>query len=506
MIERLQVLFEDVELHINKNYFIGLLIALCMAIAGTSLKYDDFKKGQGVENIQATYHALLTINSLSSLPFKESLLLPTVNFNGVNDKNIPWAATIKTTDGNYVYTSFPSLGFVAPYFAIRLFSGQLNLKNLFIVNSSLSIITVILFFTTLFALLKRHGSSNSTSIIGALCGCSVMVFSSESLISSGLIYWPQSLSQSILAAIILLFVLRNRENRNVIDGMLLISMISFSMTEWTGYVFCGALFCYSVFIRNDDRKRIALLCFIAPAFAALVFFIQLASVLDLHAFYNTSLERFGVRSASKANISLLFEGYWISFGLYLLFIIPAFYYIKDSRHRFIMILCFIPLLENVILASHATVFTFDRWKLAFPLGLAISLTFLQRDKIKYLTLVLVVASSLSGINQYHSKINEFSSWTATDIKNKALALASSKVTDLRCASIYSDSRVRGYTVMLFMRAVHEGIPTHPFDVLAKDNNVCSVILLKGTMPTLDMSEFSSIEVWNRGESQPHIIQ
>ena len=95
----------------SRHFLLGLIVVLLISAGAFWIKYNDFKNGRGVENIQATYHALLTINSLSSLPLSESMLLPTVNFNSYMDKNIPWAAAVKTIDGNYVYTSFPSLGF-----------------------------------------------------------------------------------------------------------------------------------------------------------------------------------------------------------------------------------------------------------------------------------------------------------------------------------------------------------------------------------------------------------
>ena len=40
----------------------------------------------------------------------------------------------------------------------------------------------------------------------------------------------------------------------------------------------------------------------------------------------------------------------------------------------------LPMAENIILASHAISFTFDRWKLAFPIGMAIAITVAELKK------------------------------------------------------------------------------------------------------------------------------
>lgn len=491
----------------SKNFFVGILIILIMSLAGISIKYNNLKDGRGIENIQATYHTLLTLNSLSSLPFKESALLPTVNFSGENNKNIPWAAAVKTVDGNYVYTSFPSLGFVAPYLALRIVGAELNIKNLFIFNSILGIATCILFFSALYLLACNAEASNAGRVISAVAGSSVAIFSCESLVSSGLIYWPQSLSQLCFSLILLLFTLKRNKTRNTItDVLLFLSLLAFPMIEWTGYVFNGLLFIYCIVARFDGWKKIATLCLIASAIAIIIFALQIAAVVSITDFIQTSLARFGARSVEKASFALLAKGYWISFGTYLLFLIPALLSLKESKDRFLIIICILPLLENLLLANHAMLFTFDRWKLAFLIGVGISLAVQGAFGKHILLYTLVLFSALFGIYQYQEKIKLFSPWQSANVKNMQLVEATAQATNIKCASFYSDVRVRGYSPLLFMRGIHEGLPASPDAELTNNTSICSVVILHGQMPTPDMPELTSIEIWNRGNNSPVIVK
>ncbi|MEH3412205.1 MULTISPECIES: hypothetical protein [Enterobacteriaceae] len=489
----------------NRFFWSGFILVLLFSIGAFVLKYNDFKNGRGEENVEATYHTLLVINSLSSLPISESALLPTVNFNGENNKNIPWAAAIKTNDGNYVYTSFPSLGFVAPYIALRALNAELSLKNLYFFNSGLSALTALIFFTVLY--LSTCGvHSEIRRSIAALAGCSVLIYSCESLVSSGLVYWPHSLSQLIISVILLLFIIRTDKNKNIVDALLFFSLLAFSMTEWTGYVFCALLTLYSLITRQTDWKRISLLCIMSSLIAVVIFAIQIEMVITLKDFLRASMDRFATRSASKASFIALLNGYWVSFGLYLLLIIPGVVFLKDKKYRFLLVLCALPMFENIILAQHATAYTFDRWKLAFFIGASISFVCVQSGFKQVVSVALVILSIVTGVMMYHAKVNSFSDWAAIDKKNRELVAGAAKVTNFGCAELFSDARVRGYTPLLFMRGVYEGLPTSATEVMNANPEPCSVVIIHSSMPEKDLPGFTSIEVWNRGAANPVIIK
>lgn len=489
----------------GKSYFTGIILIFLMFFTTILIRHDSTAGNAGIENIQATYHSLLTINSLSSLPIKESFLLPTVNFSGDINKNVPWAASLITRDGNYVYTSFPSFGFIAPYIIIRALGGALNLESLLLVNYTFLLLTMLLFYTSLYIISYRNKESERTSVFQAVAGCSVMAFSAESLISSGLVYWPQSLSQLLLSVILLILCLRNNKHKAAINISLFIAVFLISWTEWTGYVFSAAFLLYSSISRYEHWKRFSIISCVASFAAAVVYIVQIHEAIDFQSFLKTSLERYASRGTSNANFLMLLYGYWISFGTFTIFALTSPLFLKNRNTRFIMVICLIPLIENLLLASHATSFTFDRWKLAFPIGLSIALTLNNFKKQTAAIIALLFISSSIGVTQYNKKIGDFGPWASVDKKNHLLANEAVLATNMGCTKIYTDTQVRGYTVMLFMRSVYEGMPTHPNDVMSSENDVCSVIIVRGVMFKPDIPEFKSIEVWKRGVNSPLVF-
>lgn len=491
----------------NRHLWTGLALVVLMTVAAFFIKLNDLKNDRGVENIQATYHALLTLKSLSSLPVKETLLLPTVNLNGENNKNIPWAAAIPTKDGNYVYTSFPSLGFVAPYVAIRSIGGELELKNLFIFNNIVNSISCIILFFSLFIMLDKETEKKWMATFGALAGCAVLIFSCESLVSTGLVYWPQSLSQLFISITILLFVIRFYwKDALSIDILIATSLFLLNMTEWTGYVLCGTIAVYSCIRKFSKWRRIALFCILSIISSALVFFAQLYFTVDFNSFIDTSIARFGARSTGNASFISLFAGYWISFGVFLAFIIPALFIVRRERIFIILIISLLPVIENFILAQHATAFTFDRFKLAFPLAIIISSLYLIKIRsIALVASILVALACAFGMHQYKNKIELFSAWTDIDHNNQRLTQLTKANANLGCADIYADVRVRGYLINSFLRGIHEGIPNSPDALLKANSSACSVVILHGDMPEPDLPRLNHIEIFNRGEKNPVII-
>lgn len=493
--------------YINNNLWTGLALVLLMTIAAFFIKLNDFKNDKGVENIQATYHALLTLNSLSSLPLKETLLLPTVNLNGENNKNIPWAAAIPTKDGNYVYTSFPSLGFAAPYIAIRSAGEKIDLKSIFIFNNIINGISCLMLFFGLFFMLHKETEKKWMAILGATTGCTTLIFSCEALISSGLVYWPQLLSQLFISIIICLFIIRLYWKDAIsIDILIALSLFSLNMTEWTGYVFCGLIAVYSCIRKFPKWKRLVLFFIFSIVASALVFLAQLYFTVDFNSFISTSISRFDARSAGNASFTNLLTGYWISFGLFLVFIIPAFFIARKGRVATILIISSLPLMENFILAQHATAFTFDRFKLAFPLSIIISSIFLTKNRpIASAAFFLVVLASAFGLHQYKNKIDVFSAWTDIDHNNQRLIQLAKGKTDIGCADIYADVRVRGYLINSFMRGIHEGIGKPPHELLKANENACSIVILHGDMPEPDLPRLNSIEIFNKEAGSPVVI-
>ncbi len=152
----------------------------------------------GARNLEATYHVLLTVTALNESPAENHWYLPSVSLGREADKHIPWGASVPTKTGDYIYTSFTPAGFLAPYFWFKAFDLEPSLKNLARFNFFLGCASVFTFFYLLISLLKFNGYGQWISVGAALVGSTIGIFSSEALRSHGVIYWSQSLYQTIL--------------------------------------------------------------------------------------------------------------------------------------------------------------------------------------------------------------------------------------------------------------------------------------------------------------------
>ena len=96
-------------------FFYALLALAAMLALSFNLRKNDFIENNGSQNLEASYHALLTVKSIDENPAINHLFLPTISLGGEENKKIPWGATVQTKTGDYIYTSFNFPAFVAPY-------------------------------------------------------------------------------------------------------------------------------------------------------------------------------------------------------------------------------------------------------------------------------------------------------------------------------------------------------------------------------------------------------
>lgn len=164
------------------------------------LRKADFSRTTGARNLDATYHVLLTVTSLNENPVSNSWYLPDISLGGVANHYISWGATVPTRDDDYIYTSFPPDGFVAPYLWFKIFGMTPTVEHLAYFNCALGILTVVILYFLLKDILLYQGHDRIHATIAALMGVLIAIFSREALHSNGIIYWSQCLYQPILAA------------------------------------------------------------------------------------------------------------------------------------------------------------------------------------------------------------------------------------------------------------------------------------------------------------------
>ena len=309
------------------THLLGLLSLVVMISLAVAIKERDIRNPSGAQNLVATYHALLTIESLRKNNIRDHWLLPTVTLGQDSDAFIPCGATVPTKSGDYIYTSFTPPGFLLPYAVFEILDLQATVKNLARFNMAIGAMVGIALYLLIKRLLLQLGWSNRIAILAALTGASIAFFSREAFLATGIIYWPHALYQIIFLGSLHLFfnVLRERvggSNWRTSSRILLFLLFLGAWTEWTGYVFnLGLVFILWFQNANLELRKFALKVTVvttAAGIATLMHYgLTVAFQESLHAF----IGRFFARSTQSGSVSELMAGYGLSYGVYLLVVL-----------------------------------------------------------------------------------------------------------------------------------------------------------------------------------------
>jgi hypothetical protein len=488
-------------------FFFGILILTLLLVISFNLRRHDFNNITGAQNLEATYHVLLTITALNESPIKNHWYLPSVSLGGDSNKHIPWGATVPTRTGDYIYTSFTPSGFLAPYFLFKIFDLETTIQNLAYFNFFLNCISTFILFSLLTQILTFNKHSPWTSVGGALIGCTISIFSREALQSHGIVYWSQSLYQSIL--IFFLFILfkyftcKNEKDRKIYAIIAAIMALIGALIEWTGYIFnIGIIIILSLNIRKDlSSKVLAIQIFITSIIAGAITIIHYGFAVGFWPTISALFRSLLARSTLTGSFIGLLDGYKSSYGSFLLTMIVAFIISlfnkskrtnKLERISWLMFgLACIPLIENLIMLQHAIQFSFDRLKFIFPASIVLSFLFVRLGKIgKIAFLFLILFSSFYGYRDYRSSINSYSHWGAVNLKNINLKQKIQEKTNSECTIFSSNIAVRGYSNLLFHCGIYENTTIQESNQIMAKKNKCASVFLEGAWVFTDLPEYS----------------
>lgn len=497
-----------------REYFIpGVLVVLLMLVVSFFIRAGDFEKVPPAQNMEASYHVILTMNALEESPVKNHWWLPIVSLGNPLDKNIPWGATIPTRTGDYVYTSFASSGFLAPYFTFSALNIEFSLENLARFNFVIGALGALIIYALLSQLLFFCGFSRWSSVAGGVVGAAVAIFSREALLSHGVLYWVHSFYQIILVLSLFVFfkyLSSEGERASRIYGWILVGLAFWgASTEWTGYVFNAGIFFILLFdrLKVPFSKVLAVKVFIATFFAGILTIVHYGVVTGFESSINSFIARFFARNTSTGSFYNLFEGYVLSYGLFLLvvavfFPVVAFFSAKKDVRLAVfwslLVAASIPLIENVVMLQHAQEFSFDRLKMLLPIAMILSFYFAWLDtKWRSVLLVFVLASAVYGFYSYKVHNERYSAWSAMDAGNQELKILVLKEVDIDCAVLSSNARVRAYANLLFHRGIYESRS----DLVVKDDAVgsCAGVHLTASVTFADLPEYLSALVWKGGK-------
>ena len=508
---------------VRSPLFWGVFALILLLISSLSLRQQDFKMATGAQNLEATYHILLTVTALNESPAENHWYLPSVSLGSDADKHIPWGATVPTKTGDYIYTSFTPPGFLAPYFWFKAFDLEPAVKNLARFNFFLGGVSVVTLFFLLASLLKFNGYGPWVSVGAALVGSVIGIFSREALLSHGVIYWSQSLYQTILI-FSLYFLFRwltseTKLSRRLYLAAIIVSTFVGALTEWTGYIFNGGLIFILWLNRLDSvrgfktevhSKALAIYIFIATAIAGVLTVMHFSLAVGFEPAIWAFLGRFLARNTSVGSVDGLIQGYGLSYGLFIptiLSILTLSYFGNRQQATgtqatfLIFVAACIPLLENIVMLQHATQFSFDRLKFIFPAALILAFSFARFEtKGRAILLALILISSFHGYKSYKADMSGYSSWGSIDAENRQLVSRISGKVDMECAVFSSNLAVRGYANLLFHRGIYEGKSFQDTPEFLAKRNVCASVYLESTRAFVDLQNYTKATITHKDGS------
>jgi hypothetical protein len=114
----------------RRKFVAALALAAALGVWCVERASDFQQPERGSENLEASYHVLLTLTALGRTSPADHLFLPLVSLDRASDKRISWGATLPTPSGDQIYTSFSAVGFAVPYLAFRLARVEPSLAGL----------------------------------------------------------------------------------------------------------------------------------------------------------------------------------------------------------------------------------------------------------------------------------------------------------------------------------------------------------------------------------------
>jgi len=511
----------------SKTILIGVGILLGAFFLSIGLRLGDLNDNIGAQNLEAPYHVLLTVKALKESPISNHWLLPTVSLGRHLDKFITWGSTLPTATGDYIYTSFTPIGFLAPYLWFALLGQSPTIENLAWFNIFLSAISIFSLFFFLLDVLRFRKVRTGPQILAVLGGLSVSIFSREALLSHGIVYWHQCLYQIFLIWMIfgIWKFLSNetfRQSSLSIPSISLLALIG-PMTEWTGYVFnLGVTLTFWVLYRNEQRFRKLIVSILGVTLlAGLLTLLHYGAAIGFQSLIKVAFGQFWNRSIITGPftelLKYLLKGYTLSFGLFLLvgalsLIQISKFSIQEQKNEvssltlLLIFLTFIPMIENAIMLQHAMQFSYDRLKLILPLSILTAIALGNIGKTTKLSLlsgfiaILVVASSFQGYQSYKADLQTYASWATIHHRNQALRDVILHDQDADCAVYLSSWKVRGYANFIFHKGIYERRqPLHMGELMIQ-RNACASIYIHGKRAFPDLPRYTKVEILRKDGS------
>ena len=461
----------------------------------------------------ATWHTLLTIEAYNNTPASIHKFLPIVSLGHEDDKGISWGGTVPDEFGNYYYTSFSPLGYVAPWLFFNIFNLPNNEASLYVFNSLLYLSCFVMLTAFMLKLFSQRVPKTVVVIISAL-----YLFQPEILHSQGIVYWHHSLFQLVFLAQLLLFV--NMEGKWKTVAFFLLCVVA-PYLECTGYVsnvgfaiaflFKGGITIgkENIVFKTDRVAKIigVLFCTLTSGF---FFVFHYLTTVPSAIFWNAISSRYNARKT--ALFSQLGKGYLDSFGMLIALVVIVFFimllknctrksFVDSLRDNgFVLFILAFALIENIIMTQHAVLYTFDRMKVVFPLLFLLVVCVsaichnVKRKRLAFgtFTTLIVLVSGIAFVRYYQESSFKWEVPYLKDNRTLVNALASEYTHE---NSIFTQNfATRGYTNLLFGRGVYEGMTYNSSSQLAQEQGKRYAVFFEPRWEAWNMYEYSNFTI------------
>ncbi|WP_343345087.1 hypothetical protein WJT74_11655 [Sphingomicrobium sp. XHP0239] len=490
---------------------ISLLLVL-LWVASILVRWPAFNQQSALQGLEATYHMLWTARVFESAPLESHWFLPSVTLDPDPEDPIRWGATVPTSAGSFIYTSFPPLGFLIA-FLIALWVEQVDRFMLLgLANSLVGLIAAILLarlVTAVFQALRPDQESRRSTVF--LTTFTLYLFSREALLSHGAVFWGHSISQLCLFAGLLSWwrVLQGDGGKRSVAGLVVIAFIYPSL-EWTGFVFnAGIVFLSLATLLKETPDRYLLhVCggvIVSTIAAGALLVGHFIISIGIDPLRSALMSRASARGGTFDALSSLPIDYVISFGLAapiglvcLLKILRGGTREPHSPYRLLLLASLFPMLANILLAQHAHLFSFDRLKLAAPLAIAIigvvATTRIERCRALFLGGVALTLVSNVGLYLYEQERKR--PWQDIIARNDAATAALQSEPLSTCALTGTAAVPRGNANLMLAVDIVAVSETDELLARARRRGSCAVVLVDFSSPYKDLHQIEAIDLYS----------
>ena len=490
--------------------FRRFLLPILLLFAASAAMRWSWRDDRGVvSNIEASYHVLLTVEAMDRTPIAEHRFLPIVTLGRPLDRDVAFGSSVRGPNGVYYYTSFPPLGFVAPWAFLRATHLSPTIDHLMLFNLGIHLVATLLLALLVSEAVAALDVERPTHDLLVMLAAASYLFTFEALYSHGIVYWHHSLFQVIWLAQLLAFA---RVSRGADSGtpirrrdaaMLLATGALGPATEWTGYIATATLagICWwrSRSVARESLRRLSIGLIAGAAVAGFAFIAHFVWVIGFDPLVDALRARAEARSTAHASLAALGRGYLESFGSLLIFAgaVVAAYLLAAGRRPFarwavmLLVAVVLPLSENLLLAQHATTYHFDRLKTLIALvalfALLIALMPRTWQRPALFTWIFVLAWNFSHLTRTRT-IGLVPSLATND----ALMTRVQRVAR-PCAIYATDGFPRGWAELALGGNIYEGVPNvDSLRALVANRHAC-----QGLYFTVARDPGEAMFVWQR---------